>query len=50
MSHTLTGNADTDQYFRRGNCNQHAVGLCLMLEKTRSLSHSWVTLLTFLHL
>ncbi|CAE7358865.1 DUR3, partial [Symbiodinium pilosum] len=29
------GNADTDQYFRRGNCNQHAVGMCLVLEKTR---------------
>ncbi|CAE7653845.1 DUR3 [Symbiodinium microadriaticum] len=29
------GNADTDQYFKRGNCNQHAVGMCLVLEKTR---------------
>ena len=31
----LAGNADTDQYFKRGNCNQHAVGMCLVLEKTR---------------
>jgi len=29
------GSADTDHYFKRGNCNPHAVGMCYLLEKAR---------------
>mmetsp|Transcript_26818 Transcript_26818/g.63877 ORF Transcript_26818/g.63877 Transcript_26818/m.63877 type:complete len:707 (+) Transcript_26818:60-2180(+) len=32
---TGNGGADANHYFQRGNCNQHALGLCYILEKAR---------------